>query len=362
LEGFFSTLERFGFRTLERRPAHYGLGLTLGSAPVHLIDLTNAYAALARAGEWQPWTVLRSSSLGDPEPGRRVISREVAFILGDILSDSNARAEQFGLRSVLSTPYWAAAKTGTSKGYRDNWTVGFSKDWTVGVWVGDPTGKPMHHISGVEGAGTIWRRVMDHLTGGRSAAPKPPEALEKVRICSVSGHRVGPHCEGGLHEWFVEGTAPAHSCEYHRQVRVDPRDDGLVPEECRVPDAEPKVATIYPSPYDAWATSLGVGRTERVSARCTPKHSATARVSLSSPAPREHLSLDPDVPLEFQALTLRATVEGSTAALSFFIDGMRVAEVTPPYEWIWPLTPGDHTIEAKLADGTRSETHHVSVR
>lgn len=361
LERFFGTLERAGITTLERRPEHYGLGLVLGSAPVRLVDLTNAYAALARDGEWRPWTVLMGrEARGEP---RQLFEPRVAFLVADMLADGNARAEQFGMRSVLTTPYWAAAKTGTSKGYRDNWTFGFSRDVAVGVWVGDPKGKPMQRISGVEGAGSIWRRTMNVLSGGVSKAPKPPTGLERVRVCSVSGERIGPHCEGGLDEWFVVGTAPGASCSYHRHVRVDPEDGGLIPDECRSP-GEREVVAVYPSPHDAWAEASGVGRSERVSAKCQARTQSAATVELLSPAPAESIAVDPDAPLEAQALTFRARVTGSTEPVTFWINGQPVSTVAPPYEWAWPIRPGQHTVQARLgaaAENARSETHHISV-
>ncbi|MEL6543991.1 MAG: hypothetical protein AAFQ82_05160, partial [Myxococcota bacterium] len=292
----------------------------------------------------------------------QVFSERSAFVLADILADGNARAEQFGIRSVLTTPYWAAAKTGTSKGYRDNWTLGFTQRYALGVWVGDPTGKPMHHISGVEGAGTIWRRVMDLLTEGRSAGPKPPPGLKQVRVCAVSGEPIGPHCEGGLDEWFHDEHTHAGSCSFHREARIDPASDGLVPDGCRVPGASVERVTVYPSPYDAWAVSAGTGRSARVSPQCRQPSSGSATVALLSPAPREALHLDPDVPLDRQALTLRAHVQGSVSPLRFMVDGEVVGTVEPPYEWVWPLAPGLHEIQAVLSDTVRSEVHQVSVR
>ncbi|MEO1173793.1 MAG: penicillin-binding transpeptidase domain-containing protein, partial [Myxococcota bacterium] len=342
LERFYRTLERAGISTLSRRPSHYGLGLVLGSAPVRLVDLTNAYAALARDGEWRPWTVLANRAPSS-EP-RQLFDRRVAFVLADMLADGNARAEQFGMRSVLTTPYWSASKTGTSKGYRDNWTLGFTGEVAVGVWVGDPTGKPMHRVSGVEGAGSIWRRAMNLLTEGRSRAPSPPPGLEQVRVCSVSGAPMGPHCDGGLDEWFIKGTAPTAPCPYHRHERVDPDDGGLVPAECTVPAAVWETVTVYPSPYDAWAEASGVGRSERVSEKCEAKTDRGATVELLSPAPQESVSLDSDTPLENQALTFKARVTGSTAPVTYWIDGAPVSTVPPPYEWTWPVRPGVHAV------------------
>ena len=96
----------------------------------------------------------------------------------DILADRNARAGTFGLESWLATPYWAAAKTGTSKDMRDNWCVGYTARYTVGVWVGNFSGAPMHDVSGVSGAAPIWHTLVQHLhAASPSRAPKSRSAV-----------------------------------------------------------------------------------------------------------------------------------------------------------------------------------------
>ncbi|MEM6558920.1 MAG: penicillin-binding protein 1C [Myxococcota bacterium] len=368
LPAFFSLLNDVGLTTLVRRPQHYGLGIALGSAPVRLIDLTNAYATLARSGKFKPWLILIDPDRNlDRDASRHVIDPVVAFQINDILSDANARAEQFGIRGVLNTPYWSAVKTGTSKGYRDSWAVGFSERFTVGVWVGDPTARPMQRMSGSEGAGPIWRKVMDDVTQNRSRRPPVPDGLRRVRVCALSGQPIGPHCPGGLDEWFTHEHHPDGPCRFHRKIHLDPDDGGLIPARCG-PKRSAELATVYPSPYDAWAVPRGLGVSERLSASCRRKPPQErelppdASVELLSPAPHERLSLDPDVPRSLQAITFRARVRGSSAPLRYRVNGITVAELEPPYTWTWPLEPGVHTVEAWLGDGLRSAQHRIEVR
>ncbi|MEQ1567509.1 MAG: penicillin-binding protein 1C, partial [Myxococcota bacterium] len=155
-------LRAIGF-PLERATAHYGLGLALGDGEVTLEALTAAYAGLARGGTWVP---LRRTD-ADPE-GRAVpfLDPGAAAVVMDVLADPVARAPAFGRYGPLERPYWAAAKTGTSTGYRDNWTVGTAGRTTVGVWVGNFDGRPMGDVSGVTGAGPLWATVMDRATRG----------------------------------------------------------------------------------------------------------------------------------------------------------------------------------------------------
>src|SRR3546814_19511390 len=106
------------------------------------------------------------------------MSAEAAWIVGDILSDRQARARTFGLESVLSTPFWTAVKTGTSKDMRDKWCLGWSDRYTVGVWVGNSGGASMGDVAGVSGAGPIWHDLMSHFhrRTGRVQPYRPEDA------------------------------------------------------------------------------------------------------------------------------------------------------------------------------------------
>ncbi len=362
LDPFADMLASAGLQTLTRRPGYYGLGLALGSGGVRLVDLTNAYAAIARGGLWKPYRILR----GEPPTAdeRRILDERVAFVIADMLSDGNARAGQFGQNSVLTTPYWTAVKTGTSKGYHDNWTVGFSDRVTVGVWVGDPTGKAMRRVSGVEGAGQMWRRLMNEQTNGQSLAPKEPKGIVHAQVCAVSGMKKGPACDGGLDEVFVAGTEPKETCTWHRHAKLDPQNGLLVPEGCALEDATEKDVTVYPSPYDGWATETGHGIAERYTPRCPapavkyPK----AKVTIMSPARTETLLIDVDAPREAQALPIEARVDDGAGPLTFLIDGKPFITVEGPYRAFWPLQQGNHTFQARLeATGALSPVHEVVV-
>jgi penicillin-binding protein 1C len=174
VDAFQELLERLGFRALEDGD-HYGPSLALGTADVTLFDLTRAYLALANGGELKE---LRFTP-GPPSKSRRILSQKAAGQIAAILSDRGFRSLTFGWDSLLATPYPAAVKTGTSKDMRDNWCVGFSARYTVGVWVGNSGGDPMWAVSGVSGAAPVWRAVMDQLEKGSAAHALPVLAQEK---------------------------------------------------------------------------------------------------------------------------------------------------------------------------------------
>ncbi len=193
----------------------YGQALALGSGDVTLLALTNAYRTLARGGLYSAPVLQPPGRGGARAPGpraaadsaagtQRVLDPAAAFLVGDILADPAARALTFGLDNALVTRGHAAVKTGTSKDLRDNWCIGYTDRYTVGVWVGNASGAPMHEVSGVSGAAPVWQALVRHLHAGQvSRAPTVPPGVQRVRLA-----RVGD-AEPGREEFFIAGTAPA---------------------------------------------------------------------------------------------------------------------------------------------------------
>ncbi|VVD59621.1 penicillin-binding protein 1C [Pandoraea terrigena] len=209
---FAQTLVSLGL-PLTQSGDYYGYSLALGSADVTLLTLANAYRALANGGtasgvnERMPDMARTRGGDATKARGRdmtqtAVFSPQVSFIVSDMIADRQARTRTFGLDSPLSTRYWTAVKTGTSKDMRDNWAVGYSRHYTVGVWVGNADGAPMWDVSGVSGAAPIWHRVMDYLhRRTASLPPAPPPGLEHVAV------QYSAHIEAARDEWFLPGTS-----------------------------------------------------------------------------------------------------------------------------------------------------------
>ncbi|MDP3829339.1 MAG: penicillin-binding protein 1C, partial [Polaromonas sp.] len=128
-----------------------------------------------------------------------------AFIVSDILSDPLARARTFGTDSLLATRFWTAVKTGTSKDMRDNWALGFSQRYTVGVWVGNASGAPMWDVSGTSGAAPVWAALMNYLHQSEpSRAPAPPADVMQKQVTFADA--AGTPIEAARSEWFLRGT------------------------------------------------------------------------------------------------------------------------------------------------------------
>jgi penicillin-binding protein 1C len=201
LERFHERLRAVGITSLTEAPEFYGWSLALGSGDVSLLELANAYRTLANGGLYDDVTFVPRAGSAKPANKRRVLDARATFIVADILSDRAARSTTFGLSNELATGFWSAVKTGTSKDMRDNWCVGFSDRYTVGVWVGNFDGGSMWDVSGVSGAAPVWRDVMDYLHRDRPS--KPPAAPPGVVHQTV---RFAPAVEPERSEWFVRGT------------------------------------------------------------------------------------------------------------------------------------------------------------
>lgn len=168
---FVSLLEDLGIQGL-LYPEYYGPSLALGAADISLLELTNAYRMFANGGIYSKiqWRKDKGNQIQTV-----IFSPEVSYMISDILSDREARSLGFGWDNFLSTSYYTAVKTGTSQDMRDNWCIGYSEHYTVGVWVGNPTGSPMLDVSGITGAAPVWRETMDLLHESLGSKLKPLE-------------------------------------------------------------------------------------------------------------------------------------------------------------------------------------------
>lgn len=221
-----------GLSSLVEDGDYYGYSLALGSADVRLLDLANAYRVLANGGLYSLPRYLLHDAMplvageknnvarkgGATTQWIRKVDAASSFIITDILSDRVARAQTFGFESVLSTPYWSAVKTGTSKDMRDNWVIGFSQTYTVGVWVGNATGEPMWDVSGMHGAAPIWAAVLGYLEAHQSSAKKqnmriPPAGVVRRQIS------YDDYIEASRPEWFLSGTERTHIALKDRQEK-----------------------------------------------------------------------------------------------------------------------------------------------
>jgi penicillin-binding protein 1C len=353
------TYRAFGLDMLREGPDYYGVALTLGDGEVTLLALAGAYATLARGGRRIPTRALLEPT-PPPEPERRVVSPLTAWLVTDVLSDRRARVAAFGEGNVLELPFPVAAKTGTSKAYRDNWAVGYTREITVAVWVGNFSGEPMGSVSGITGAGPLFRDVMLAAMEGRHARRTPaPDGLVPLRLCALSGRPAGPDCPLTLLESLPAPVADrlgAETCPFHRRIAIDRRTGGLAGPGCPPEAVERRLFEQYPPEYRPWAREAGRPLPPDTFSPFCPASSAVAvppgaaagagdPFVLLSPIDGARYSIDPDADPTLQTLPLQAAAPDG--AVVFLVDGRPVAETGPPYRTLWRLQPGDHVVAAR---------------
>lgn len=345
----------------------FGLALTLGGGEVRLVELTAAYAALANGGrKVEPATIVKVTNAAgkvlyqrDPQAGEQVLDPRAAYLITDILSDNLARAVAFGTGSALRLSRPAAAKTGTTSDFRDNWTVGYTPDFVTGVWVGNADNEPMRHVSGIAGAAPIWHTVMTAIHKGLPVRQfYRPGGLTGQTVCAENGLLPSPGCRT-IDELFIDGTLPQVQDNWHQKLTIDRRNGLLAGPNCPRSATVERWFTAYPVEAQPWVERnvVGVapaaysplcpatGESELVAAVgyrageqtpplrfLSPDQGTSYRRSAAIPANQQKVQVTVQVSPEVKAESVRLTVNGQPLARG-------------PEAW-WPLSAGAYTFEA----------------
>jgi len=354
-------LRQLGLESLREPAEHYGLALALGSGEVGLRELAEAYVALARGGEHRSLRVLM-----DEPPGEltRVLDQAAAAAVTEALADPLARARLLpeGHRP-FDIGFPVALKTGTSSGYRDAWTLGYTRERTVAVWIGNADAGPMHEVTGAGGAGPLFADVMRRAM--RDVPTRAPlydaGLLEPVEVCALSGHRPGPACEHTVTRRLAAAHVPDEPCTLHVHARATAavgsraRSLGTAPFTCD-PEGDVVVAML-PSEYTSWLDEHPAGA-PGLDPHGTPWLAAERVPGCASEGRRATLAItEPSdgaviwAGHEDDAVELRAELLGSTGdagPVELVVDGEVVARSDWPYEALVELPRGDHELHARL--------------
>jgi penicillin-binding protein 1C len=327
-----ATLSRAGFASLDRDADHYGLGLALGNGDVTLLELANGYRTIANGGMWRPvrWLEQQSATTAP----RRVMSEGAAALVLDILADPVARIPGFGPVTPLEFPFPAAAKTGTSRHFTDNWAIAVTGGFTVAVWVGNFDGRPMEGVSGMAGAGPLLHRATLLVAGRHTPGTLPtPERFgaKPLTICRLSGLAAGAHCPAST-EWLLPGSAAPGVCDWHQGGAV-----------------------VLPAPFAEWAgtTRLAGAAGERSPRRAASADTAASRFRITSPAHGDVYRFVPGVDPRYASVGLRASGAGPGTPVRWWIDD------APAPAGRWRLVPGRHRIRAQA--GARVDEVSIEV-
>jgi len=300
VNNFYRFLIKSGFGHMDKPPDYYGPGLALGGGGASLLQLCRAYSAIAMRGRLLPIYMgsdMRGNDVYYGE-GARLFTEKSAYRLTHILSDREARRRAFGSRNFLDFPYDVAVKTGTSKDFRDAWTIGYTDRYVVGVWVGNFSGKMMKGVSGGWGAGRIFHQVVRTLTGRERPVFRYPERYSLTRMCPVSGRPAGRYCRYTM-ELTDYADRLGRSCDL---------------------------------------CTSGSGSSRLYSSGSDPE--------VISPVNGETYIIDPDLPARDQDIPLKVLPgRERTAAYTCRIDGKQSIPLDKPLERTIPAKRGEHSIE-----------------
>lgn len=369
MERFVQFVSSLGLDNLEDN-TEVDLSITLGGGEVRLIDLAEAYSAFANGGYDIEPQYIRKITDGEGDvlfefdaPGliRRIVDERVAYIITDILSDINARIPSFGDNSPLSVGFPAAAKTGTTTDFRDNWVMGYTPDLVVGVWVGNANNVPMLDVTGVSGAGPIYNLFMRTVKRGELTSEFiEPEGLSQVEVCNLSGLLPTEHCNRRINELFIPGTEPTEYDTFHQVFAID-METGLLATDTTPPDRRVEQNfLILPQEARDWSIRKGIPQPP-IDAEIQFADT-DQKIRLLAPDPFTIFEISDLTPIDSQRLRFTVGTPSDTTEILFVLDGKPIGKAyESPWDIWWTLELGDHelTAVATLADGTIQESNPI---
>lgn len=331
-----------GFSSLTRSAREYGLGLTLGNGEITLLELAQGGKMFARYGMDEPLESIKSyrginkTTYLHSSGARRIIPEQTAFLISDILSDHDARAPAFGPFSALDLPFRCSVKTGTTKDYKDNWTLGWTDSFTVAVWVGNFDNSPMENVSGVSGAAPIFHEIMmalekkSQLNG--TIRYVPPEIV-KESVCELSGDKPGPYCKHLIQEYFVKNNTPSKICAYHTEKGVQ-----------------------YPPLFLQWAVDHNKKDSKAIDYN-------DIHLKITFPNNGDIFKIDPELDRAYQNILVKAQIPSFMHRVAIVIDNNKdESQIQLPFSYRWKLIEGVHRIRLfDPQDPRRSDEISITV-
>jgi penicillin-binding protein 1C len=375
IENTIDLARRLGITSLTD-PMQYDLSLALGGGQISLLELSTAYAALANNGYFTGGSSILEIHDADgnllyvqeKDPALQVFDPRVAWLISDILSDDEARSTGFGPNSTLKLDRVAAVKTGTTTNFHDNWTIGYTPDLVVGVWVGNSGHEAMHNVTGLTGAAPIWHEVMRGLSQGRPDRPfQRPGGLTQVEVCDLSGLLPTSACPHTRAEWFITGTEPTQTDTFHQQVWIDALTNSLADDSTPIERRKSMTVLDLPIEAQAWAHEQGLPLLTDFAQGENLVSQQPDQLILLSPPPNTTYRVDPNLDLASQQLQIEAEAGAGISQITIWIDGTLLTTLSsPPYQAWWTLSAGEHQFWAQglNANGetVKSEAVTITVR
>lgn len=381
VKDFQNILLKSGLSSIDKNPDYYGYSLALGSAEVRLIDLASAYGVFANSGKFINHYSAISLKKANGEifnmpkkHSMQVISEESAYLITSILSDRNARMGSFRSYKGLVYPFSIAIKTGTSKGSRDAWAIGYTEDYIVGLWLGDFKGSEMINITGGNGAVPILYDLFSMLNKSQKETKwNKPKNIAEREICLISGKLSGEFCKETRLEEFSLFNIPKEECDFHNLYIKKNADGSIVKKvfinlpseyndwikemQIEKPDSEwTKVKNIYSKDYNDYIDDIQAEN--RVNA-------INERISITSPTDNSVYKIDSSLPIEYQNIFISSYIPNDIIEANLYCNEDIIANIEELKKGsiVWNLKKGDYTfyIKAVNSEGSDIKSHNISV-
>jgi penicillin-binding protein 1C len=341
---------------------HFGYGMALGSLPVRLEDVVRAYSMLANEGRYRDLQWLNkeesSESIGI-QKSQQIISPSTARLITLFLSDPGARLPTFPRMGTTEYPFPVALKTGTSQGYRDAWTVAYSKNYIVGVWVGHPLPRPMYKLNGAGSTADLAQQVLLQLHarqrhGLADLSFPAPDNYVGVEVCGISGKLASSSCDFSYQEWFPEDEVPREVDSSYMRLVVDTRTGAPALSNTPSRFKRPRTMVNLPYRYADWIVKnqlvayINFARDDASQRLTSLPRGLNVTIDILSPQNNLHILRNPEAPGLSSSIALSASVEPPVEQLVWYVDGEPHALVEYPYSTRLQLSPGKHRIQARV--------------
>jgi len=339
----YALLKKAGFTTLNHPEKHYGLPIILGACEVRLLELCQLYSALANSGVFFPARFFSDDTL---LPGTRLFSAEAAYLITEILTSPERPDLPAAWEFTLNLPK-VAWKTGTSYGHKDAWSVGFTPDLTIGVWLGNFSGKGVPELVGAEVAAPLLFDLFNALRGPRDAGWfEIPAGLGTRSVCALSGMPATEICPETVAEYFIPNVSPSTRCTIHQKITIDRLTGNSLCVHCRQNrDFQDKVFALWPSRLATWMERNGhpLDKIPPHFPKCTALIHGAPPI-IRSPVENCEYVFRSGVPSEFQKILLDASVSNDVRKIFWFVDGTLVRTASPKEKIFYLPTPGTHRL------------------
>jgi len=382
--GIYSFLKKAEMSTLPQPKDYYGLQLILGGCEVTLLELTNLYAGLANLGEFAPYRLLQTPTSPINSGGQksakqmnsgaqkstkrifanrqdnsgRLLSEAACFILTEMLAEVRRPDLPACWESSMNLPK-VAWKTGTSYGHKDAWSIGYSPQYTIGVWIGNfnATGAP--GIVGAEAAAPILFALFNALIDlSENQWFVKPDEVARRKVCSLSGMPMSSYCESSKEELYIPGVSPSKPCDIHRKIVVDVDTGKRLCSHCRIRRKyDERIFEVYPPQIATWLQRNGhhVPSIPEHYPNCSKVLAGKGPV-IHSPSANCEYKIRQGIEKQYQKILLDASVSSGTKKIYWFLDNQLIFAGKPTQKVFIPPVAGKHHLVCMDDEGRSTET------